>query len=123
MIEKLKGKTVLIVDDEPMLRQIIEDEFLDIGAKTLIGESGASALEVFKNNEVDLILSDFNMPNGNGAWLLEEIKKSGKKVPLFFIISGFETSRSPHVSDPLILEVFNKPMDIDTVLATICKYL
>ena len=71
---------VMLVDDEPFILQglkILVDwnkEGFDI---VYTASNGKEALEYLKNNEVDLIISDIQMPVMNGLELLENIQKTG----------------------------------------------
>lgn len=66
--------TVLIVDDEKnyplVLSAVLEDE----GFKTLISHNAYEAIEILRNNDIDLVLTDMKMPGMDGIELLERIK-------------------------------------------------
>ena len=69
---------VLIVDDSPVMRSVLKKTVKMCGFK--IGElfeasDGIEALEVLRQNWVDLVLTDYNMPRMDGLQLIEEMKK------------------------------------------------
>lgn len=83
-------KTVLVVDDDKMnLRRttlILEKQY-----NVLLAESGREALDMLKNEKVDLILLDIAMPGMNGIETFERIKESGQEIPVIFLTaSGHE---------------------------------
>lgn len=76
MVDNKNDITILVVDDEPEIRSLIAD-FLedDEGYKVLTAEDGVDALEnVLPHNNVDLVLSDINMPRMKGFELLNEVR-------------------------------------------------
>ena len=57
---------VLIVDDDPMLAELIELQLAKKGCVVLQARTGEVGLEIMRDNQVDLVLTDFMMPNLNG---------------------------------------------------------
>ena len=58
----MKGKKILIVDDAPDVRKILEKVFRDAGAETLIAADGAEGLRYFFSEKPDLVILDVMMP-------------------------------------------------------------
>jgi two-component system, chemotaxis family, chemotaxis protein CheY len=83
------SKTVLVVDDSTMMRKIVIRNIDEAGFKVKIveAEDGAQALKVFMQGGIDIVISDWNMPNMNGLTLIKEIRKTdlGKTVPIFMV--------------------------------------
>jgi two-component system sensor histidine kinase/response regulator len=67
-------KTVLLVDDDAQLRLIFRMGLTRNGYRVLEAESGSMALDLAKQHLPDLILSDINMPGGDGTTLLHDIR-------------------------------------------------
>lgn len=83
-------KRILVVDDDKLnlrrTRLILEREY-DI----LVAESGEEALEKLKNEKVDLILLDIEMPGMSGLETFEHMKESHMDIPVIFLTaSGYE---------------------------------
>jgi response regulator RpfG family c-di-GMP phosphodiesterase len=81
---------VLIADDEEDIRDIlssiIESQF---DAEIIAVSCGADAIEILEeNDDIDLIITDYSMPNGNGGEVYEFNKKS-KNVPIFMVSGGY----------------------------------
>lgn len=81
-------KTVLVVDDETDLREIIEMGLQFEGYRTLSATGGQRALEIVTKNRVDAILTDMRMSEGDGISLLKTITKRFPEIPVY-IITGF----------------------------------
>ncbi|MFW5830511.1 MAG: response regulator [Planctomycetota bacterium] len=82
-------KTVLVVDDSAMMRKIVTKHLRGAGFSVEIVEAadGKEGLERFQGGGIDLILSDWNMPNMDGLTMVQEIRKldPDKKVPIVMI--------------------------------------
>lgn len=121
MSDVLKGKRLLIVDDEPDLREMLEFEFEMSGASVETAMNGRDALEKFKHQAFDLIISDIRMPGGDGVELIKNLNSQNIQVPLIFI-SGFadiqvdeayELGASGYFTKPFVLqEIVNKVAEL-----------
>lgn len=83
---------VMLVDDEKLITQgllkLIEWE--ELGLKvTYTAENGQEALEHFKNDPVDIVISDINMPKMTGLEFIQEVHKLNRNVK-FIILSGYD---------------------------------
>lgn len=108
---------VLIVDDSSTARSLIKKSVNICGlqdARFLEAENGRSAMEILRNESVDLVLTDVNMPEMDGLNLLKRIKSSPKlfDVPVVVI-----TSLKNNTSEQLLIKeqataVLGKPIAI-----------
>lgn len=99
----MNQKTVLVVEDETVLRNILEKKLIKEGFKTLTAEDGNEALAIALDKKPSLILLDVMMPH-NGLLMLQELRKNepyGKKVPVILL-----TNLSPDTKD--IVEAIEK---------------
>src|ERR1051326_8908571 len=67
--------TILIADDEPNIRRVLEAMFTKEGYTVLVAENGKKALDLASAHEIDLLLSDLIMPDSNGVELLQKVKQ------------------------------------------------
>ena len=80
---------VLIVDDEPAVRQTVRGILESSGIECTESENGASALEWLKEHHTDLILADYQMPIMNGLSLLERVQNTlNGNTPRVIMLSG-----------------------------------
>jgi len=77
-------RTVLIAEDEEKMRRILEVNLQD-QYRVLLARDGEEALRIFKENEVNLLLTDMRMPERDGLSLLHEVKRLRPGVPVILI--------------------------------------
>jgi signal transduction histidine kinase/CheY-like chemotaxis protein/ligand-binding sensor domain-containing protein len=93
-LAELKGKHILVVDDNPTNRDILQNQLSQWDFVPLIAESGQEALEILAKEQVDLIVSDMNMPEMDGVHLARKIRKKFPDLPLILLSSmGNEQSK------------------------------
>ena len=85
-----KFTRVLVIDDDPVLRTLVEEYFIQRGSSEVLHASnGVEALEHLKQqgSSIDLIISDLNMPDLDGVELMTQLKEIGFAAPIV-IVSG-----------------------------------
>lgn len=118
-----KKYTLLVADDETMLRDTIVFDFKRKGFNVFSAENGTQALEVVKNNPIDLVISDIRMPGGDGITLLEEIKKFHPHIPVVIFISGFSDLSPEECIAKGAQTVVSKPFERKALMASVLKAL
>lgn len=80
-------KTILIVDDEEMIRELAKDYLQSKGYDVLTAEDGKKGLQEAKSKKPDLIILDVNMPKMSGFQVLAELKKDKHtlNIPVFML--------------------------------------
>jgi two-component system chemotaxis response regulator CheY len=82
-------KKVLVVDDSAMMRKIVVKNVREAGFEVEFVEAsdGKEGLEKFQEGGIDVVLSDWNMPNMDGLTMVKEIRKldPDKKVPIVMV--------------------------------------
>ena len=82
-------KSVLVVDDEEDLREILRFELEDQGYNVLEADGVDEALSQLSKNHVDVVVSDIRMPERSGIELLKEIRIKHHDKPALIFMSGF----------------------------------
>ena len=77
--------TVLVVDDEQFIRELLARSIKREGYLVSEAGDGREALEILRDNHIDIVISDIKMPNMDGWQLLEEIKKEYPDVSVILI--------------------------------------
>ena len=116
-----KTKKVLIVDDEEMIREILQEEFMYYGTEVTTAMNGEEAFKILESNSFDFIVCDMKMPNGSGEWLLYQLKEKKIKFNNFFLCTGFITMPEEELKSLSVSDVIKKPFDFESMLITISK--
>lgn len=121
--DSLKGKSLLIVDDEADLREIISMEMGYFGAKVYQAESVQKALEILSQYHIDLIISDIRMPGCTGVDLLKQVREKHPHFPAMMLITGFadiDTSEALALGAEALI---HKPFDMDELLNSVSHFM
>ena len=95
---------VLIVDDSSVMRKIVERSLRQAGLDPLVvheGGSGTEGLEVLKTKQVDLILSDINMPSMDGLEFLRQLRAQNQAPGVPVVMITTESSEE-HVKQAIL---------------------
>ena len=96
---------VLLVDDDPAVREITAGMLREIGMRVLEAGSGGAALELLDRNvRLDLALMDYAMPGMNGAELAREVRSRRPDVPILFGTGYAGVADLVDAAEPLILQ-------------------
>ncbi|MDB5623732.1 MAG: Histidine kinase [Devosia sp.] len=101
-----KKPVVLVVDDDALVLGNVADMLEDLGYSPLLAGSGAEALKLLATNEaVDLLLTDYAMPNMTGLQLVKEARSQRPDLPVvlasgFVDVAGAETIDLPRLAKP-----------------------
>lgn len=85
MTEPLVGKLILIVEDEPVFRSLLENYLSSLGAVIVVAVDGIDALEKMTSFAPDLLICDLAMPRMNGLKLVEHLRNEGVQTPILVI--------------------------------------
>lgn len=84
----LRGHTVLIVDDEEGIREVVEDGLAGRGMKVHAVESSEAALAYLANNSCDIVLCDYNLPGINGNQFFQRLREQRNAPHHFVFMTG-----------------------------------
>ena len=78
-------KTILIVDDEPDIREVLGISLMDMGYRILEAENATQAFDVFVKENPPIVVTDIKMPGGDGIELLRKIKHENPETEVIMI--------------------------------------
>ncbi len=119
---KLK-QTLLIVDDENDIREIFSLIYAE-DFNIFTASSGNEAFKVYQDNDIDIVLTDLKMPDGDGAHLAQSITDYKEKTPcpIFLMTAHLEYDYDDLMSRGIKV-IFSKPFDFDQFLKVATFYL
>jgi PAS domain S-box-containing protein len=110
------GETVLVVEDEPVVRGVILELLGEQGYRTLEAVDGPSGLRILRSPErIDLLVTDVGLPGMNGRQLADQARESRPDLKILFI-TGY--AESVAISDGFLqpgMEMITKPFDLDNL--------
>jgi CheY-like chemotaxis protein len=116
----LLAPTVLVVEDEPLVRDTIIIELQDAGFLVLEAETAEEALGVLRTKPVDLLFTDIRLPGDMDGWrLAEEARSLNPRLPVIYA-TGYSTETPRLVRNGVFL---HKPYLPSAVVATIRRLL
>lgn len=119
----LKGKSILIVEDDEILREVIVEEFASCECTVTPAVSGNQAIVKIKENSLfDMIVTDVQMPDGDGAYLLDQIRLLQLQVPKKIImVSGYSDLPTEELIKKGASIVLSKPFELNDLIETAKK--
>ncbi len=107
-----EGSTILVVDDEEVVRRILEGYLVNEGHRVLAASSGEEALPIIAQEEIDLVLLDVMMPRMSGFELCRRIReeKSLEELPILMLsgmaraedhVAGFQEGANDYLDKPV----------------------
>jgi len=110
------GETVLVVEDEPVVRGVIMEMLGEQGYRTLEAVDGPSGLRMLRTNErIDLLVTDVGLPGMNGRQLADQARETRPDLKILFI-TGY--AESVAIADGFLqpgMEMITKPFDLDNL--------
>ena len=108
------GETVLVVEDEPVVRGVILEMLGEQGYRTLEAVDGPSGLRILRNPErIDLLVTDVGLPGINGRQLADQAREMRPGLKVLFITGYAESVATADGFLHAGMEMITKPFDLD----------
>ena len=118
----MPNATILVVDDEALIRWSLSERLKGEGYHVLEAETGAAALERLAEG-VDLVLLDYKLPDTDGVSVLRKVKEFDPDI-LVILLTAYATIETAVEAMKLgAYHVANKPFNLDEVTATVERAL
>ena len=119
----MAGERILVVDDEPQVRKLLETFLVRSGFSVRIAEDGLQALERLREEIADLVITDVTMPNLNGLELTRRLRASHKtaRIPILMlsalkqeqdVLAGYAQGADDYVGKPIELTILRAKIDL-----------
>jgi CheY-like chemotaxis protein len=118
---------ILIVDDDPVIREMLSLTLTDEGHETIVAGNGNEALTTIETTTPDLIITDIIMPEKEGLQLIRELRKKNKDIKIIAMSGG-----TPMMDGEQLLQIstmfganrsFTKPVERIELVAAINELL
>jgi len=115
-------KRILIVDDNLMMRKLIRNIFANEEYDIVEAENGSEGLEIAKNHNIDLVITDIIMPVMEGLELIMHLKRDFPGIKIIAISGG--KPYYLYMAKKLGIEkIFTKPLDLHQFLNAVKKLI
>ncbi len=105
--------TILLIDDEPSQIISIESFLKRRDYKVLSANSGTEGMKVFRQGNIDLVFTDFRMPDKNGLEVVKEIHAINPEIPVIVLTAYSDSEDAVHVMKEGAFDYLSKPIDLD----------
>lgn len=113
--------SILVVDDEPSVRETLADMLLALNHKVELVDSGHAALEKIRDTQFDLVFTDLAMPEMDG-WETARTVRSQSAGTLVVLVTGYGAGTVPPAGETgLVDAIIGKPFDFDQVSEVIAR--
>ncbi len=126
--DHFKNKTILVVEDNKINAAICKDMLEKIDIKVLLATNGLEAVYIFKNNHIDLVFMDIQMPDISGYEATAEIRtieteKQQAKTPIIALTANADTESKDKCLESGMDGFLIKPFRKDDLVVTLNKWL
>jgi two-component system cell cycle response regulator len=119
--KNLKKLNILFVEDDKLVNETLSFIFKKYVKTIFNAYNGEEGLKIFKNNHIDIVISDIQMPKMNGIEMAKEIRKINENIPIIFT-TAFEESKYLKESIELGVDAYIlKPIDKEQLLKKLNK--
>lgn len=112
-------ETILVIDDDPSIRSLVDQVLHRYGYHLLLAEDGPQGLEIFQQTRVDIVLLDLSMPGMQGDEVLAKLKALSTQVKII-LLTGFTEDEDELSGAHAII---NKPFSIDDLVLKVRQAL
>ncbi|RKX22911.1 MAG: hypothetical protein DRP35_00780 [Candidatus Zixiibacteriota bacterium] len=119
----MKKHSILVVDDELLIRDLLYDFFNSQGWEVKVAGNGEKAMQIVENEQVDLVLTDIRMPEMDGLFLTKQIKDNHPELPVV-VMTGFPSvDTAVEALRSKVADYIVKPFNINKLYKVIEKEL
>ncbi len=112
---------VLVVDDDPALREILQESLTRENYHVSTAEDGAQAIQAVKETVVHIVITDYQLPDIDGLEVIDRLSKLDAKI-IPIVMTGFGTIETAvRAMKSGAFDFITKPFDLETVAAVVRK--
>jgi len=123
MVSTHKSYSVLITDDDRGCREALQEIVEPAGFRTVLASSGEEALDIVRDNPIDLAFLDINMPKLSGLETLELVRQFNAMLPVILMTADRTEALMRQALKARAYSVIAKPVSKHIVLYTVFRAL
>ena len=104
---------ILVVDDEPSVRDLISDALNLAGYSSICAAHGLEAVTKLRENQIDLMILDINMPNMDGYEVLQRMREQGSRTPVIVLTARLDREDTKRAFELGADDFVRKPFGIE----------
>lgn len=116
-------KTILVIDDEPMIRFLLKEAISDWEYEFVEATRAQQGIEIIKNQKIDLVLLDIQLPQMNGLEAIQKIREINKEIPVFMITAFHNLKDVVDMLEVKVQDFISKPFNLDDLHEKVKKVL
>src|SRR4030043_699384 len=120
MLEKIR---IMVIDDEPLMRVTIQDALIAEGYEVVTAETGKKGLDLFGDNQNDILITDLKLPDMDGIEILKEIKIRNPEAHVIVITAYGSIDWAVPAMKEGASDYLTKPFSMDELLLIIKRLL
>jgi len=119
----MEHPSILVVDDELLIRDLLYDFFQDQGWEIAVAESGEKALEILREKKVDVLLTDLRMPVMDGMALTSEVRRDYPDMPVVIMTGYPSVDSAVSALRARVADYITKPFSVNDLYKRVESHL
>lgn len=118
----IKKKVILIVDDDREVVKLLEEYFVKQNREVVTAYSGREAMAIIQQHKIDLVVSDLEMPETDGTWLVTMLLAKKISLPIIFFSGYGSTQNRKLIENYPYINFIEKPY-VEKLDRSLCEFL
>lgn len=119
----MESPSILVVDDELLIRDLLYDFFHDQGWNITVAENGRKALDIMQEKQFDVVLTDLRMPSMDGMALTSQVQQDYPDIPVV-IMTGYPSVESAvEALRTGVADYITKPFNVNDLFKRVRAHL
>jgi CheY-like chemotaxis protein len=115
--------SILVTDDDPVARETFREIFEPVGFRTLLAESGEEAIDIVKDQDVDVALMDMNLPRLTGLETMTLVRQIKSVLPMILVSAESDDNLLRKALSAHAFCVLAKPVSRNVVIYVVTRAL
>jgi len=121
MVSRMSQAHVLVVDDDPAVRDVLQEFLMQEEYSVSTAEDGAAAIQAVKDSVIHIVITDFQLPDIDGLEIIDRLAKLDAKI-IPIMMTGFGTIETAvRAMKSGAFDFITKPFDLETVAVVVRK--